>query len=80
MDEISAEQIQQHYNAALDSVDLINGVISGTQMTEESEADKKACINRNVGHLEIMVAKEYWQGQDMAPLNAAITAGKQYLG
>lgn len=79
-DQITAEEIQQHYNAALDSVSLINDIIAGTRMSEESEADKKACVERNVGHLGIMVAKDFWQGQDMAPLNAAIAAGNKYIG
>ncbi len=78
-EQMTSEEIQRHYDAAMDSVSLINAVIAGTQMSEESEQDKKACVERNVGHLTIMVAKDYWQGQDMAPLNAAITAGNAYL-
>ena len=76
---LTPEEIQGHYNAALDSVSLINGIIDGTRMSEESEAEKKATVERNVGHLGIMVAKDFWQGQDMAPLNAAITAGNAYI-
>lgn len=78
--ELTAEDIQKHYDAALDSVTLINDIIAGTQMAEDTAEDKKACVERNVGHLTIMVAKDYWQGQDMAPLNAAIAAGNAYLG
>jgi hypothetical protein len=68
----TAEEIQRHYSAALDSVNLINaGQPEG--MTAEDWADTVA---RNVAHLEIMVAKDFMQGQDLAPLNAAIAAGK----
>jgi len=42
-------------------------------MSDEDWADTVA---RNVAHLEIMVAKDFMQGQDLAPLNAAIAAGK----
>jgi len=66
------EQIARHYSAAMDSVNLINaGKPEG--MTAEDWADTVA---RNVAHLEIMVAKDFMQGQDLAPLNAAIAAGK----
>ena len=77
--ELTAEEIQKHYNAALDSVSLINDIIAGTQMIEASDEDKKACVERNVGHLGIMVAKDYWQGQDMSPLVDAIADGTNYL-
>ena len=65
-------EIARHYAAALDSVALINaGKPEG--MDDAEWAD---CVARNVAHLEIMVAKEWMQGQNLAPLNAAIAAGK----
>ena len=65
-------EIQRHYSAALDSVNLLNaGKPEG--MDDAEWAD---CVKRNVSHLEIMVAKEWMQGQDLAPLNAAIQANK----
>jgi hypothetical protein len=68
----TAEEIARHYSAAMDSVNLINaGQPEG--MSDEDWADTVA---RNVAHLEIMVAKDFMQGQDLAPLNAAIAAGK----
>jgi len=71
-DTITPEEIARHYSAALDSVNLINaGQPEG--MTDEEWAE---CVARNVAHLEIMVAKDFMQGQDLAPLNAAIAAGK----
>ena len=77
--ELTAEEIQKHYDAAMDSVSLINDIIAGTQMAEDTAEDKKACVERNVGHLGIMVAKDFWQGQDMSPLVDAIAAGTNYL-
>jgi hypothetical protein len=66
------EQIAQHYSAAMDSVNLINaGKPEGME-----DADWSDTVARNVAHLEIMVAKDFMQGQDLAPLNAAIAAGK----
>ena len=78
MDELTAEQIAQHYTAMGHSVDLINAIIAGTQMADDDAADKQDCVDRNVGHLEIMVAKEFWGSEDMTAVNAAITAGQGY--
>jgi len=78
MDELTAEQIAQHYTAMGHSVDLINAIIAGTAMEDDEAADKQDCVNRNVEHLEIMVAKDFWTSEDMTASNAAISAGKAY--
>jgi len=78
IDTPTAEEIAQNYTAMGHSVDLINGIIDGSQMADESAEDKQDCVNRNVEHLEIMVAKDYWTSEDMTAVNAAITAGKSY--
>jgi len=77
--EITAEQIAQHYSAMGDSVDLINGIIDGSLMADDTQEDKNDCVDRNVRHLEIMVAKDFWTDEDMTDVNSAISAGKEYL-
>ena len=77
--EITAEEIAQHYSAMGDSVDLINGIIDGSLMADDTQEDKNDCVDRNVRHLEIMVAKDFWTNEDMTASNAAISAGKNYL-
>ena len=72
MIEITAEQIAQHLSAAMDSVNLINA--GKPELMEDAEwAD---CLQRNRDHLKIMVAKDFMQGQDLAPLIAAIAVGQ----
>ena len=78
MDEITTEQIAQHYTAMGHSVDLINAIIAGTTMADDDAAEKQDCVDRNVEHLELMVAKDFWTTEDMTAVNAAITAGKAY--
>ena len=78
MDELTAEQIAQHYTAMGHSVDLINAIIAGDAMADDDAADKQDCVDRNVEHLEIMVAKDFWTDEDMTAVNAAITAGQGY--
>ena len=71
--EITQEEIQRHYDAAMDSVNLINGD-KPESMTDEEWAD---CIKRNVEHLEIMVAKDFWtEAHDLTPFKKAIKKGQ----
>jgi hypothetical protein len=76
--EKTAEEIAQDYTAMSHSVDLINAIIAGTAMADDTAEDKQDCVDRNVAHLEIMVAKDYWTDEDMTAVNAAITAGQGY--
>ena len=74
----TAEELAQDYTAMGHSVDLINGIIDGSQMADESAEDRQGAVDRNVEHLEIMVAKSDWGSEDMAAANSAITTGKEY--
>jgi len=74
----TAEDIAQDYIAMGHSVELINAVIAGTQMADEEAADRQGTVDRNVEHLELMVAKDYWTSEDMTAVNSAITAGKAH--
>jgi hypothetical protein len=65
--EITAEEIARHYAAALDSVNLINaGQPEG--MDDDEWADT---LSRNKEHLNIMLVKDFWTNEDLAPLQAA---------
>ena len=65
--EITAEQIAKHFDAAMDSVNLINaGQPEG--MTAEDWAD---CVARNKEHLILMLAKDFWTNQDLTAIRAA---------
>jgi hypothetical protein len=76
--EKTAEEIAQDYLAMGHSVTLINDVIGGTDMTDEIASIKQECVDRNVDHLVLMVAKDYWTDEDMTAVNSAITAGNSY--
>jgi hypothetical protein len=51
----------------MDSVNLING----SKPAMMSDAEWAACLSRNKEHLKIMLAKDYWTTEDLAPLQAA---------
>lgn len=63
----TAEQIAQHYKAAMDSVNLINGG-KPEGMKDEDWAD---CVKRNKEHLNIMLAKDFWTNENLKPLQDA---------
>jgi hypothetical protein len=63
----TAEQIAKHYSAAMDSVNLING----EKPEGMEDADWADCIARNKEHLKIMLAKDFWTTENLAPLQAA---------
>jgi hypothetical protein len=60
------------HSASMDSVNLINSLLAKPSLTEEEQD----CIDRNVEHLEVMIAKDYWAAENLKPLTDAITAGK----
>ena len=67
MENPTPEQIAQHYSAAMDSVNLINNGKPENMI----DADWADCLSRNKEHLKIMLAKDYWTTEDLAPLQAA---------
>jgi len=66
----TVEEIQQHYVAMGHSVELINA----GQPEGMEDADWADTVSRNVEHLQIMVAKDFWTTEDMTAVNAAIAA------
>jgi hypothetical protein len=56
----------------MDSVNFINEINAGEhddRMTAEEKAD---AIQRNVAHLEIMLAKDFWTNENLQPFRDAI--------
>ena len=70
-DTFTADEIAGHYSAAMDSVNLINALMAQDSRTTEEQDT----VARNVRHLQLMVARDFWTTEDMTPLNNAITAG-----
>ncbi len=66
----TAEEIAQHYTAMGHSVDLLNA----GQPEDMDDADWADTVSRNVEHLQLMVAKDFWTDEDMTAVNAAIAA------
>ena len=67
IDQLTAAEIAQHYSACMDSVNLINGG-KPERWTDAEWAD---CVARNKEHLQLMLAKDFWTTENLAPLQAA---------
>ena len=79
MEERTADEVAAIFSAAGDSVT----VIDTPQGSDETDADFKAKIQRNVDHLEIIKAYKktdgttsIWTSEDFTAIDAAITKGK----
>jgi hypothetical protein len=66
----TAEEIAQYYSAAMDSVNLLNAG-KAVDMSDDDWAD---AVSRNVEHLKIVVAKDFWTNEDLTPFHDAIAA------
>jgi len=68
--ELTPEQeVQRSYDAAMDSVNLLNAG-KPEDMTAEDWADT---VKRNKEHLEIQIAKgDYYAGHDLKPFEDAV--------
>ena len=65
------EEIAQDYTAMGHSVDLINAIIAGTQMADESAEDKQDCVDtiRNASILQTPTSPKLWKEQDTRRLD-----------
>ena len=68
--ELTPEQeVQRSYDAAMDSVNLLNAG-KPEDMIDEDWADT---VKRNKEHLEIQIAKgDYYAGHDLTPFETAV--------
>ena len=66
--EITAKEIDRHYSAIMDSVNLLNG----GKPSDMSDLEWDDLVARNVEHLKIMLGKEFWTTEDMAAAGSAI--------
>lgn len=66
--EYTQEEIDKTYASALDSVHLINALLTVPEITVEEASS----LNANVEHLKIIVARDYWTTQDLTPFTEAI--------
>ena len=72
------DELAQDYAAMGHSKDLINSIVAGNWDENMTADQRQDAVDRNVEHLELMVAKDDWGSESMTAINAAITAGNGY--
>ena len=78
MTDRTAEELASDFTAMGHSIALITDVIAGDSMADDDAADRQDCVDRNVQHLELMVAKDDWGSEDLSASEAAISTGNGY--
>jgi hypothetical protein len=83
-EELTAEDINQHFSAMDDSVNLINDTIADDTQALEIYNDVegvKAMMKRNTDHLELQLDKDWAvaDSRDKSSYTDAITAGVNYI-
>ncbi len=71
-DELTADEIAVDCTAMGHSIDLLNA----GKPDDMEDADWTDTVSRNVEHLQLMVAKDYWTSESMTAANAAIADNK----
>ena len=75
--------VEQVLTSASYSVTLINDINSGTHNVELTQEQKNNTVQRNVDHLEIILAYTepdvVGDSSDKTPYTTAIATGKQYI-
>jgi len=61
------QQVAKDYSAAMDSVTLLNA----GKPEDMTDAEWTDTVARNKEHLKIMLAKDFWTTEDLAPLEAS---------
>ena len=61
------QQVAKDYSAAMDSVNLLNA----GKPEDMTDAEWTDTVARNKEHLKIMLAKDFWKNENLAPLQAA---------
>ena len=83
-EELNAEEINQHFSAMDDSVNLINNTIADDAEALEmfgSAEEVKLMMKRNTDHLELQLDKDWAvaDSRDKSSYTDAITAGLNYI-
>jgi len=68
---LTPEQIARQYSATMDSVTVVNRLKDVKPLNQDNIDE----IDRNVEHLKIMIAKDFWTVEDLTPFNTAIAKG-----
>jgi hypothetical protein len=73
----TTEELEKHFSALTDSVNLINVLVEANNKTDEN----KDSVKRNYEHIEIMLAKDFIaaDSRDKSSFENSVTDGKAFI-
>lgn len=73
----TAEDLERHFSALTDSVNLINALVEANDKSDEN----KDSVKRNYEHIEIMLAQDFIASdtRDKSSFENAVAAGKAFV-
>jgi hypothetical protein len=78
-----AEQATNDLRAAMDSVNLVNELVSSTEYTAANASENVlGSISRNYQHVDIVLKRDHVisnANQDLTPFENCVTVGKDYI-
>ena len=84
IDNTTTEEINAHFSAMDDSVNLINATVADDTeaLTTQTAEEVKEMVTRNTDHLELQLGKDWAinDNRDKTSYTDSITAGKNYVG
>ena len=77
----TAEQIEQHFSALDDSVNLIDGKVTDGAAEGETQTECNEAIDRNVRHIELMLEKDFIKddGRSLTSYKNAVKSGEKFV-
>jgi hypothetical protein len=71
------EELEKHFSALTDSVNLINALVEANDKSDENKDSAK----RNYDHIELMLAKDFIAAdtRDKSSFETAVVAGKAFI-
>jgi hypothetical protein len=78
--ELTVEIIAKIYSSMFDSEDAIYKAInSSPPFSNFSPEEKLGIVKDNVRHLELTMAKDIWNDEDMSTFVSSVTDGNEYI-
>ena len=75
---MSVNELEKDYLSLLHQCDMIENVIAGMKMENDTDEQKKKQVGNIVMHLELEVLNDKYKGKDLSRINSVITTGRTY--
>ena len=75
---MAVNELERDYLAMLHQCDMIENVIAGLKMENETDEQKKKQVGNIVMYLELEVLDDKYSNKDLSRVNSVITTGRNY--